>query len=207
MSLLDPDGQPARAINWHRNLIKSTEALLGICRGLIADNHLSEQEIVFLDTWLRDNQEITKSWPGDVIARRVQAILADGVVTSEEAEDLKETLSRVTGTELEYGIVGGMSTSFPVEPVHSIIFDGKTFCFTGKFIYGSRAKCELATTALGAFCTANVSRQVDYVVIGALASRDWVNTSFGRKIERAVQLKQSGHQIAIISEENWTQFV
>lgn len=125
MSLIDPAGQPARAINWHRNLVKSTESLPGLCRGLIADNQLNEHEVVFLDTWLKENDEITRSWPGDVIARRVREILADGIVTADEAEDLKETLAQITGTDLDQGLVAGMSTCFPVEAVHSILFDDK----------------------------------------------------------------------------------
>jgi hypothetical protein len=45
------------------------------------------------------------------------------------------------------------------------------------------------------------------LVIGTFASRDWANTNYGRKIERAVELRQSGSGISIISEEHWKRFV
>jgi hypothetical protein len=45
------------------------------------------------------------------------------------------------------------------------------------------------------------------LVIGVFASRDWANTNFGRKIERAVKLRDSGSGLAIISEEHWKSFV
>src|SRR5690554_5494054 len=204
---LDTDGQPPVQINWHRNLIKSLESLLGLCQGLIADNRLNEQEIVFLDTWLRENTEVTRAWPGDVIARRVREILADGIVTEDEAEDLKDTLQQITGSVTAEGIAAGMAATLPVQKVHSILFEEKTFCFTGKFVYGSRNKCHLATEALGGICVSSVTRQLDYLVIGALASRDWKHTSFGRKIMRAVELREDGHPVTIIGEDNWAQFV
>lgn len=207
MLTLDADGQPPVAINWHRNLLKSIENLLGLCQGLIADNHLSEQEIAFLDTWLKENQETTKAWPGDIIARRVREVLADGVVTAEEADDLRDTLQQIVSGVASEGIASGMAATLPIQKVHSILFEQSVFCFTGKFLYGSRRKVHRATEALGGICLDNVTTKLDYVVIGALASRDWAHTSFGRKIQRAVELRDKGYPIAIISEENWAQFI
>lgn len=206
--MLDDHGQPPIAFNWQRNLRKSMQALLGLCQGLIADDRLSPEEIVFLDTWLKENDAVTREWPGTVIACRVARILADGIVTSEEADDLKETLAQITGDAFkEHGVASGMSMSFPVTPVHSILFEGRSFCFTGKFIYGPRARCQQATEALGGSCAGNVTQQLDFLVIGGLASRDWVNTSYGRKIQKAVQYRDRGSAIAIIDEENWAGFV
>lgn len=88
----DALGQPHVAIHWHNNLLKSAESLLGLCPGLIADNELNEAEIGYLDAWLQEHRELADTWPGDVIACRLRAILADGIITRDEAEDLKETL-------------------------------------------------------------------------------------------------------------------
>jgi hypothetical protein len=44
-------------------------------------------------------------------------------------------------------------------------------------------------------------------VIGLFARPDWANTNYGRKIERAVELRDCGSGISIISEEHWKQFV
>ncbi len=46
-----------------------------------------------------------------------------------------------------------------------------------------------------------------YLVIGVFASHDWYNTNYGRKIERAVELRNSGSGVAIISEEHWKSFL
>ena len=44
-----------------RILKRSCELRLGICAGLLADGHLSNEEITFLDTWLGDNGDIANS--------------------------------------------------------------------------------------------------------------------------------------------------
>ena len=46
-------------------------------------------------------------------------------------------------------------------------------------------------------------QETDYLVIGELCSPDWVHTTFGRSIEKGVELKQQGHPIKILSEEHW----
>jgi len=209
---LDPNGQPPRAVAYNRNLTKAMQALLGLCQGLIADGELNPQEIHFLASWLAEHRDVIKHWPGNVVARRVAEVLEDGVITEEEAEDLKETLSKLTGDFLEHGAVSGVSTSLPLEDTAKVVestdttmleFAGKVYCLTGKFVYGTRAACEAATAARGAECVKDVSNRVDYVVIGALASRDWANTSYGRKIEKAMALREQGHRVRVVSEEFW----
>jgi hypothetical protein len=44
-------------------------------------------------------------------------------------------------------------------------------------------------------------------VIGVFASRDWYHTNYGRKIERAVELRAEGHPITNLSEEHWRSFL
>src|SRR5690606_15242482 len=97
---------------------------------------LNESEIAFLDAWLRENSTVLDEWPGNVIARRVAEVLADGRVTAEEAEDLKETLIQISGGGLAHGAASGMSTQLPITYTHSILFEQSTFCFTGRFLYG-----------------------------------------------------------------------
>ena len=203
--MLDDDGQPVnRNFNRQRNLLKSIEHLLGLCRGLVADDVLSPEEIVFLEAWLSENEEVTHTWPGDIIAQRVADVLEDGVITHEEAEDLKETLNGIIGGWAK-GSVSGVATRLPVEQTKEIEFEGRSFCFTGKFLYGPRKKCESAVITRGSSVRNNVVNDLNYLVIGALASRDWANTSHGRKIEKAVEKQKSGIPIIVIAEERWEQ--
>lgn len=204
----DAHGQPRNvALNWHRNLIKSVESLIGICTGLVADHVLNDQEIIFLDTWLDENEQIGHDWPANVIADRVSAILHDGVITQEESDDLRETLNSIIGDGIQIGIVDGMATRLPVVQIDSLAIDERVFCLTGKFIYGSRKKCESAIVERGGKVHPRVVAGLDYLVIGTLASRDWMHTGHGRKIEAAVKLQDQGNPVSIIAEEDWVKYL
>lgn len=207
--MLDEHGQPKiTGFNAHRNIKKTVESLLGLCRGILADNNLADSEILYLDTWLKENSEITGDWPANVIADRVSEVLADGIITQEESDDLKKTLEEIIGGGLfEQGVTSGLSTSFPVDNVDEIAFSGSRFCFTGRFLYGTRSSCEEAVKILGGTAATRVTQDLNYLVIGTLASRDWAHTSHGRKIEKAVQYKNNGRYITILSEEVWAEFL
>ena len=46
---------------------------------------------------------------------------------------------------------------------------------------------------------------LDYLVIGTMASREWKQSSFGTKIEKAIDFQKKGYGILIVSEEAWVQ--
>ena len=208
-TIFDAHGQPMnRAFNAALNYTKSIESLIGIVRGVLADNSLHPDEVLFLDTWLRDNQELTLEWPGDVLAARIQSVLADGFVSQEELTDLKTMLAGlIGGTMASSGSAGGEATRLPVDHCTEIEVPGKTFCFTGKFICGSRKHCQQQITDRGGEAVDTITWKLNYLVIGALASRDWAHTSYGRKIEAAVQAKRKGASIVILAEERWQQLL
>ena len=46
--------------------------------------------------------------------------------------------------------------------------------------------------------------KTDYLVIGSYATDSWAHSSWGRKIEKAVEMTNKGHPVKIISEEHWS---
>ncbi len=46
-----------------------------------------------------------------------------------------------------------------------------------------------------------------YLIIGTFGSRDWVHTSFGCKIQKAVEYRSDGSGLAIVGEEYWAECV
>jgi NAD-dependent DNA ligase len=196
--------------NEAHKLRKSCESLIGICSGLLADEELNEAEVRFLDHWLRDHEDIVSVWPGDVIAKRVREVLADGIVTKEELEHLKQTLKDLIGGTLQdTGATNGLATRLPVNddcaiPVN---FRDTAFCFTGNFLFGTRSACERAVLERGAQILTNIKKSLGYLVIGTMVSSEWANSSHGRKIEKAINYQQAGSTLLIISEEHWIKYI
>lgn len=191
-----------------RLLKRSCEALLGVCAGLLADGVLCDEEIRFLNLWLKDNEQIAHTWPGEVVYARVRDVLADNIITEDERIYLKQTLTDLLGGTLQQtGATSGLSTSLPLDEVDLIEIPDALFCFTGQFIYGTRAACERAVLDRGGNTIPRVRKDLDYLVIGTMASREWAHTSHGRKIEKAIEFKNKGSNVSIVSEEQWIQYL
>lgn len=94
-------------------------------------------------------------------------------------------------------------------PAPEVVFEGRSFCFTGIFVFGDgdRDQCEAAVRARGGMCHNHPSRDLSYLVVGSFAEPAWAFQSHGRKIETAIELKSHGSNCKIISEEHWTKFL
>lgn len=73
---------------------KTMSELVGLCRGLIADDKITTAEVMFLSSWLQDAGFIAE-WPASEIAQTMKRIMEDGVVTKEEKQDLKRLIESV----------------------------------------------------------------------------------------------------------------
>jgi hypothetical protein len=209
---LDDFGQPPSSINLKYRAGRGMDELIGICKGVIADGVCIEKEANYLQEWLCRNAEIAAIWPARELACRLARILWDGVVTPEEGEDLKSFLEEATG-ETDRGrevikMVGGRAnpaTTLPLDsPLPQIQFPEREFCFTGRFLSGTRKWCFSQVEQRGGIASNSASR-CHYLVIGEIGSRDWAHTSHGRKIEAAMERKaKETHWPKIVSEEHWS---
>ena len=204
----DNNNQPPSGFHAANNEIKAINTLYGLILGIAADQSINDDEVNFLNLWLKDNEDYSQSFPLNVIKRRADAILIDGIITSEERDDLYQALTQIIGgTYQQTGASGGLSTTFGAEEPETLIICSSTFCLTGAFITGTRDKCEQIITQLGGIPAKSVTKKLDYLVIGALASRDWIATSHGRKIEKALFYQEQGSPVTILSEETWVKFI
>ena len=73
---------------------KTLLELVGLCRGLIADDRITTAEVMYLSSWLENAGFITE-WPASEIAQTIERILEDCIVTKEEKQELKTLIHRV----------------------------------------------------------------------------------------------------------------
>ncbi|MBD5777871.1 NAD-dependent DNA ligase, partial [Citrobacter freundii] len=100
--------------------------LSGLCKGLISDKSLSEDEIRYLDWWLTQNGALKNNYPGKNLYVLVKDILSDGKITPAESEILHKALVDFTGCDLESGVVDGLSTKLPVDSDTMVVLEGST---------------------------------------------------------------------------------
>lgn len=202
------DDYSAQKAIFKRKITKSTQVLTGIIVGMTADGHINDQEIHMLATWLKENAEVTSVWPGSAIAKHVSEVLIDGNITDEERKSLLYNLQKLSGSDFsETGSVTDEVVELPFDTPTHINLLGSKICLTGEFMYGTRAACERLVEKLGGAAMSTVSKKVNYLIVGSQVSPLWVNTSYGTKILKAIELKESGHQILIIREQQWFDFI
>jgi NAD-dependent DNA ligase len=201
----DDHGQPLNtSFNAARRKDRDIAEMLGLAKGVLADGMVSSSEAELLRVWARNHPECVAEWPGNALYHRLERVFADEVVTPDEQEDLAQLLRDLVGGRA--GIIAGddAASTLPLDvPLPPVDFDGAVFVFTGRFAFGPRKICEQAVATLGAQCASSVTCKTRYVVVGTFGSRDWAQTSYGRKIEQAVELRSKGEHIAILSEDHW----
>lgn len=189
----------------NHELTRATQSLIGICSGITADGALQDRELQFLSTWLTQNPNVTAVWPGSEIAARIRDVMADGIVTADERADLLLMLQNISGNFFsDTGAASEDGPALPLDDDPSIFFKNMSFCFTGQFIFGTRAKCERAVLARGGMPIDGVTKRLNYLVIGTMIAPQWINTTYGRKIEKAAGYRDEGCELVIVSERQWT---
>ncbi len=200
---MNTEAAAGAAAHRHR-LNRAIEQLLGIASGILADGQLHDQEVTFLSTWLSAHSEVADQWPGSAVAKAVRDTLADGLITPAERDHLVTVLQALCGSEFALdGSATPLVTDLPIDDQVTVQLMNAGVCHTGEFLYGTRAAVERATLRAGGMPADTVTKRVEYLVVGTRVSPDWAHTTYGRKIQRAVALQDSGHAIEIISEQRW----
>jgi NAD-dependent DNA ligase len=120
----------------------------------------------------------------------------DAALSIEAIQNLKIIMSSV-GTEAK---LDELLYRGPVE------YEGQSFCFTGIFNFGTRKECHSAVLDKGGLIEKDVNLRVDYLVLGSDFNPNWAGTNYGRKIERAMEIKKGEGKSAkplVLSESDW----
>jgi NAD-dependent DNA ligase len=189
--------------NSSQSLKQSLGELLGLARGILADQELSDSEINFLHEWLEDRYHVTSSFPGNVIHKRIKEVLEDNVVTEEERSHLVETLNMLVEDRLEDLAEQVDLTELWFDEVGLIDFNHTNFCLTGNFVYGPKDVCESAIEQRGGIVNNSVEDEVEYLVVGGLGVDEWRSGGLGVEIEKAMRLRATEKTVKIIPEGAW----
>ena len=131
-------------------------------------------------------------------------MLADGILDDEESAELLTILTNISGEPSEVGELAKTTTLPLCSPVPTLNFDGGTFLFTGTFVFGNRGQCHEATESLGDVCSkGSVTKKLDHLIIGSYVTDSWKHETVGAKILKAMDYRERGVPISIVSEETW----
>jgi NAD-dependent DNA ligase len=184
---------------------RQVDELIGIIKGVMADGMVTQDEVNFLVSWMNANRQAAALWPAKALYPRLAEVVAKGSMSLAEEGELLEMLSKTVGgnTAPQSGLHSD-STSLPLtHPPHPIAFEGQVFCFTGAFNAGTRTWCTGQIEQRGGIAANNITKKLNYLVIGDIGNENWLHSTHGRKIEKAIEYNNDGCVIHIVSEEHW----
>lgn len=153
---------------------RATQYLQGLIIGINADEKIEDAEILGLQRWLYENDFLQGHFPYDKLLKKIDDILEDGIITSEEKEELKNIFEEINN---------------PIKALNESIvtFENKSFCLSGNFNYGAKSKVEEYICSKGGTIDKSVKKKTDYVVVGASGSDAYANGNYGTKVKKAME--------------------
>ncbi|PQA93140.1 hypothetical protein B0A69_13395 [Chryseobacterium shigense] len=191
---------------YYNGITSDLQLLQGIFHGILADGILNDDEIFKLHEWLSDNEHLNSYYPYDEIRSLVLSIVADKIIDEEERAVLTAFIKQFvalknsdTAAQIERDTEGiNISGICAVDP--EIIFENKTFCITGILSRGNRSELQRAIQDKGGIPVNTISKKTDYLIIGDTHNACWSYSCYGRKVEKALDLRKSGHTIVMVHE-------
>ncbi|MFF2876151.1 BRCT domain-containing protein [Gottfriedia sp. NPDC057991] len=192
----------------------SIQQLEGILHGVLSDNELSDLEIKQLKAWLDERAFLKGTYPFDEIDSLIMSVLEDGVITEDERQSLVAFFSNFIDAKQSYNLneeeMKTLQAKYSVEGIcaanPSISFSNKTFCFTGASYRAKRNDFAELITQHGGQFTNSVTKKTNFLIVGGEGNPCWAFSCYGRKVEKAVQLRKAGTQVVIVHENDfWKQ--
>ena len=184
------------------------QELHGILHGVVADVSINEAELRGLQTWLGTYEGLRGVWPVTEIESVVVKVLADNRIDEAEHRMMLHFFSEFAGNpEIKNALPALLPSELMVAGVCAvdpeIQMTGRIFCFTGISSKGPRRLFAETVTQHGGAFIDSIREDLDYLIIGDEGNPCWAFTCYGRKVERAVQMRRSGHRLLLVHERDF----
>lgn len=188
------------------------QRLHGIMAGIAADGRITEHELSNLAEWMKANDHLRRCWPYDEMESLITSVMADKKIDEAEHRQLLSFCSdflavgnkRIVSvpTLMQEKTVQGVCAMCP-----EISFKDSVFCFTGASKRYTRKSFTEMILDLGGKVSDTVVIDLNYLVIGADGNPCWSYSCYGRKVERAVELRKQGRKLLLVHEHDFTDAV
>lgn len=193
--------------SYYDSVTASIQQLQGLCHGILADGHVNEAEMAGLRNWMSDHNFLARLYPFDEIHSILNYIMESGNAGDDELLMLKALFLQYSNIRVEtiraslaeevghtYQIRGFCAVS------PEVVFEGKRFCFTGESGRATRAELQAFIREMGGIPQNNVTKDLDFLIVGDAGSAAWAFSCYGRKVEKALEYRQAGCALVVVQE-------
>jgi NAD-dependent DNA ligase len=174
--------------------------ILGLCAGINADHKITQAEAKAFIELLRHEPALIDAEIMNEHKVALKKLLKHTVLYRSDFQEAERVVLAILGEEKqEEEIVDALALEFDVPTPGSVKLKGANIVFTGEFHIGRHYVEEIAE-ALEAEVQGNTNMATNYVVVGSIPSSAWKYGKYGTKVMRALELKEQGLPLQIISE-------
>ena len=191
-----------RSVEFYDMVTADVQRLQGVLSAIASDGVVTEVEAESLTDWLGGHDHLRQCWPYDEVESVVASAMRDHWIDPVEQKTLLEYFASFSPTDMNFdkpekstNTLKGVCAVAP-----DIVFDGHLFCFTGDSERASRDEMTTMVLDRGGQVRSSVSSKLNYLVVGSYGNPCWTYSCYGRKIEKAIQLRQQGEKIVIVHE-------
>ncbi|RDX35035.1 NAD-dependent DNA ligase [Kangiella sp. HD9-110m-PIT-SAG06] len=191
---------------------KTTAALQrlhSILAGVVADSQITEKELSGLSDWLMEHEDLRSCWPYDEVDSLITVVLSDQVIDEKEHKLLMAFFSEFIDLyddktltaplfSNDNSTIQGVCATCP-----EIVFEESLFCVTGASGSYSRKEFFEVIESLGGKTTKNLTQKVNYLIIGSEGNPCWAYACYGRKVEKAINMRKKGLPLVIVHENDF----
>ncbi|MFA6040073.1 MAG: BRCT domain-containing protein [Methylophilus sp.] len=194
--------------NYYDLVTTDIQKLHAVLAGIASDGNVTVDELNGLSLWLEEHEHLKTCWPYDEVESLITQVLMDKKIDEEEHRMLMSFFGEfvsildnktiVSPVILEQNNIIGLCAICP-----EITFNNSTFCLTGESYKYKRKEFEKLISDFGGISVENVSKKVNYLIVGSEGNPCWAYACYGRKVERAVELRKEGYPVVIVHENDF----
>lgn len=197
-----------RSAEYFDQITVDLQRLHAILGGIVSDGQVTEDELRGLSAWLQDHEHLKTCWPYDEIDSLIVGVMKDQKIDPEEHTLLKAFFSEFTAVMDDRTITSpviseGSNIVGLCAVCPEIEFSASTFCFTGASSRYTRKELTATVERLGGTFVPNVTKSVKYLIIGADGNPCWAYACYGRKVEKAIELRKRGVRVLLVHENDF----
>lgn len=190
---------------YYNTITSDLQQLQGIMASIAVDGVITEDEAESLFDWMVNHDDLRSCWPYDEVDSLLTHVLKDKWIDPVEQKVLLEFFSSFLPESInlqsqvsEIKTISGICAVAP-----DIAFEERCFCFTGESSRATREEMKIMALDRGARVVSAISPRVNYLVVGSQGNPCWAYACYGRKIEKAIELRKQGAQIVIVHEADF----
>jgi hypothetical protein len=185
----------------------SIQKLHGILHGILLDGIISTEELNGLLVWMNSNLNMKGTYPYD----EIYSLVYENINHNEGQNLLKVYFSQfinISYTAIDKSDIEKLRQSTPIPLICArephIEFKNKEFCFTG-ISSQDKKRNEIIDIIgnVGGRYNNNVTNSTDYLIIGDKNNPSWAYVTYGRKTEKAIELRKYGHITLVKETDFW----